>query len=249
MIHGNNRYCAGSPYFLNVGRTFDICNDWVCWFCLGNLLCTTELRIASYAGHQIVVLGIRWLCTTGTDPKFCAGTLYCWGYIGFDDLLFYVYKLCTLFPCSKFSHRVFIWQGFLTRQSYWVIGDCDDSPYFMIASDDVEFGGVRFGAAVMNGLLLHCWKFSPHFKPALVVYFCYESAFRYCSCYMLKTFYYYLKAANYGILPVYSFSILAVFMLYSYGDVWNYTGWSLCTPCFQSINEALVQLAILLGLY
>ena len=28
---------------------------------------------------------------------------------------------CTLFPCSKFSHRVFIWQGFLTRQGYWMI--------------------------------------------------------------------------------------------------------------------------------
>ncbi|PWA68609.1 RNA-directed DNA polymerase, eukaryota, Reverse transcriptase zinc-binding domain protein [Artemisia annua] len=43
---------------------------------LSKLLCTTEARIASCAGHQFVVLGGGWLCTTGTDSFFCAGNLY-----------------------------------------------------------------------------------------------------------------------------------------------------------------------------
>ncbi|PWA71507.1 reverse transcriptase domain, Reverse transcriptase zinc-binding domain protein [Artemisia annua] len=90
----NNTGIDGSFYSLNSGRTIVICMVWVCWFCLGtgfwkcnqvfdqgecilgNLLCTTGLRIASCAGHQIVVFGVGWLCTTGTDPKFCAGILY-----------------------------------------------------------------------------------------------------------------------------------------------------------------------------
>ncbi|PWA82683.1 Caffeate O-methyltransferase (COMT) family [Artemisia annua] len=68
--------------------------SWCFWFCLGTgiwkcnqvfdrgecnlvkLLCTTEARIASCAGHRIMVLGCGWLCTTGTDSTFCAGNLY-----------------------------------------------------------------------------------------------------------------------------------------------------------------------------
>ncbi|PWA45904.1 reverse transcriptase domain, Reverse transcriptase zinc-binding domain protein [Artemisia annua] len=45
------------------------------WCC--SLLCTTEGRVASCAGHQFVVWVLGWLCTTGTDPDFCAGILYC----------------------------------------------------------------------------------------------------------------------------------------------------------------------------
>ena len=45
---------------------------------------------------------------------------------------------CTLFPCYKFSLRVFIWQGFLMRQGLWVIGYYDDSPLFRIASFDMK---------------------------------------------------------------------------------------------------------------
>lgn len=36
---------------------------------------------------------------------------------------------CTLFPCSKFSHRVFIWQGFLMRQGSWMIEDLMFHPF------------------------------------------------------------------------------------------------------------------------
>ena len=188
LVYGNFYY-AHSCY-----DTRDI---WVCLFCLGTglwscnrvfdrgigfigkLLCTTEGRLASCAGHQVIGLEVGWLCTTGTDSKFCAGNLYWFiqslvifmnietelvlgtksfsvlitlsrsggcgllvDYFSFDYGLGYgavsVYrssvlyvlifwysnanKPCTLFPCSKFSHRVFIWQGFLTRQGSWRIG-------------------------------------------------------------------------------------------------------------------------------
>ena len=47
---------------------------------------------------------------------------------------------CTLFPCSKFSHRVFIWQGFLMRQGDWRLGDLMFQPpgsdYVMYAELD-----------------------------------------------------------------------------------------------------------------
>ncbi|PWA69495.1 reverse transcriptase zinc-binding domain-containing protein [Artemisia annua] len=45
---------------------------------LSKLLCTTEARIASCAGHQFVVLGGGWLCTTGTDSFFYAGVEALW---------------------------------------------------------------------------------------------------------------------------------------------------------------------------
>ena len=160
---------------------------WACWLFPGTgswsgdvafcrLLCTTEGRVASCAGHQV---GFGWLCTTGTDPNFCAGMMY-WimqpqmnlmimRLLGADGLLVWFYgystladlsiygaefvswlgygvfsfywswasftfifwysmlnKPCTLFPCSKFSHWVFIWQGFLMRQGYWRFGNFDD---------------------------------------------------------------------------------------------------------------------------
>ena len=179
-----------------------LCLFWACWFCpdtglwscnrvfdrgigfLGRVLCTTDRRVASCAGHQVVGLEDGWLCTTGTDPEICAGNLY-WFIqslvifmnietelvlgtksssvlitlsrsggcdlladyfsfvvsfvfrIGYGVVSFYksgaVFDLycwfsydnkpCTLFPCSKFSHRVFIWQGFLMRQGDWWLGD------------------------------------------------------------------------------------------------------------------------------
>ena len=169
--------------------------NWVWWLCHGTvfwrgevvfcrLLCTTEGQVASCAGHQV---GFGWLCTTGTDPNFCAGMMYwimqpqmslmimrllgdygwrsycfmfaefysldgllVWYYLhlrfaliltflelfvfwlGYEvvnsyrngalyGLIFWFYNInmpCTLFPCSKFSLRVFIWQGFLTRQGF-----------------------------------------------------------------------------------------------------------------------------------
>lgn len=184
------------------------CDCWVCWYLLGTgfwkcnyvfdpgvcgfskLLCTTDERIASCAGHHFVVWSFGWLCTTGTDSLFCADNLYwlfrsqmslmsnetvlvintrfihimfiiwrhigCifmagivtfvvlfvnwWGYevvcvsrscASFVWIFWYsnVNFPCTLFPCSKFSHRVFIWQGFLTRQGFWMIEDLMIHPF------------------------------------------------------------------------------------------------------------------------
>ena len=52
-------------------------------------------------------------------------------YTLFDLIFWYsnAYLPCTLFPCSKFSHRVFIWQGFLTRQGVWMIDVFGDSSF------------------------------------------------------------------------------------------------------------------------
>ena len=201
-----NQY-SNSGYVM-VCNFIRFCDCWVCWYFLGTgfwkcnfvfdpgvcgfskLLCTTDERIASCAGHHFVVWSYGWLCTTGTDPLFCADNLYwlfrsqmslmsnetvlviitrfitilfiIWRHIGCNFMagiiIFVVlfvnwwgYEVvcvnrscalfvwifwysnvnfpCTLFPCSKFSHRVFIWQGFLMRQGSWMIEDLMFHPY------------------------------------------------------------------------------------------------------------------------
>jgi hypothetical protein len=183
-VSANQYSNSGYVMVCNFNRS---CDCWVCWCFLGTgfwkcnyvfdpgvcvfskLLCTTDERIASCAGHQFVVWRYGWLCTTGTDSLFCADNLYWltrfhmslmsnetefviairfitnlfsfWRYNGYNFIavgLYYVvlfvnwwgYEVvcvsrscaffvwifwysnvnfpCTLFPCSKFSHRVFI---------------------------------------------------------------------------------------------------------------------------------------------
>ena len=74
---------------------------------------------------------------------------------------------CTLFPCSKFSHRVFIWQGFLTRQGFWMIDVFEvssfprsgvDAFYFMAAASSLKSAAVI--AYFDSGLIIFeelCW--------------------------------------------------------------------------------------------
>ena len=87
-----NQYSNGD--FVMVCNFNRSCNCWVCWCFLGTgfwkcnyvfdpgvcdfckLLCTTDERIASCAGHLFVVWRYGWLCTTGTDSLFCADNLY-----------------------------------------------------------------------------------------------------------------------------------------------------------------------------
>ncbi|PWA41280.1 RNA-directed DNA polymerase, eukaryota, Reverse transcriptase zinc-binding domain protein [Artemisia annua] len=89
-----NTFCIGSSSVEFYCRPVGLCVNWFCWFCSGtglwrcnfvfergegmycNLLCTTKGRVASCAGHQLVVWVLRWLCTTGTDSNFCAGILF-----------------------------------------------------------------------------------------------------------------------------------------------------------------------------
>lgn len=92
--------CIDSAYKYSYSGYVMVCNFhcsgdcWVCWCFLGTgfwkcnfvfdpgdcgffkLLCTTDERIASCAGHHFVVWIYGWLCTTGTDSLFCAGNLY-----------------------------------------------------------------------------------------------------------------------------------------------------------------------------
>jgi hypothetical protein len=80
--------------FFYFDRFFYTCDCWDCWLLLGTdlwngnhvfdpgicgfskLLCTTDERVASCAGHYFVVWSYGWQCTTGTDPLFCADNLY-----------------------------------------------------------------------------------------------------------------------------------------------------------------------------
>jgi hypothetical protein len=89
-----NQYSNGGyVMFCNFNSYCYSCECWVCWCFLGTsfwkcnhvfypgdcgfskLLCTTDERIASCAGHHFVVWSYGWLCTTGTDSLFCAGNL------------------------------------------------------------------------------------------------------------------------------------------------------------------------------
>ncbi|PWA36691.1 zinc knuckle CX2CX4HX4C [Artemisia annua] len=66
-------FCADNLYWIM--RCYDIVWDRDVG-CVCNMLWTTESRVASCAGCRIVVLEVRQLCNTGTDPSFCAGILY-----------------------------------------------------------------------------------------------------------------------------------------------------------------------------
>ncbi|PWA60341.1 zinc knuckle CX2CX4HX4C [Artemisia annua] len=95
--------CAGHWFvvLILIGVRFIVCN----------LLCTTEVRVASCAGRCFVVLEIRRLCTTGTDPNFCAGILY-WSLknigqsfgdrgMGYEAVAFYGILKSVEGPCSS----------------------------------------------------------------------------------------------------------------------------------------------------
>ncbi|PWA54660.1 hypothetical protein CTI12_AA434910 [Artemisia annua] len=76
-------YFCLSTGFWCCNRVFDCGDavsdhDSVLWIgpCSTGVNKKSELRVASCAGCRIVVLEVRRLCTTGTDPSFCAGILY-----------------------------------------------------------------------------------------------------------------------------------------------------------------------------
>ncbi|PWA55927.1 reverse transcriptase zinc-binding domain-containing protein [Artemisia annua] len=84
LMSSNGENNRNQNYDDNGIKPVRLCVNWVCWFCSGTVLwrCNfvfergEEGRVASCAGHQLVVWELRWLCTTKTDSNFCAGILF-----------------------------------------------------------------------------------------------------------------------------------------------------------------------------
>ena len=85
--------------------------------------------MSSMSMVNVVVIDTRFSCFVNwwgykvvCVSRYCASFVFIFWYSN-------VNIPCTLFPCSKFSHRVFIWQGFLTRQGSWMIEDLMFHPF------------------------------------------------------------------------------------------------------------------------
>ncbi|PWA63514.1 reverse transcriptase zinc-binding domain-containing protein [Artemisia annua] len=107
----------------------------------------------NYHGHRIIVQSVIWCgyvaqttirITCVELSKYTLGYgivcyLWSWGFLECVICYSNTNKPCTLFPRTKFSHRVFIRQGFLMRQGIRVIGYCDAHPRSFTATNDMKF--------------------------------------------------------------------------------------------------------------
>ena len=98
---------------------------WICRFRLLN----SFIRFSCCLGNN-VQLAVKIMSGDSIDYWLGYGIISVNWSLGFFDWIFCysdTNKPCTLFPCSKFSLRIFTWQGFLTRQGLWMIGYYVDS--------------------------------------------------------------------------------------------------------------------------